>query len=357
MGLSERKKKILRAVIEQYIQTAEPVGSKALVENGGLNVSSATIRNEMADLEVMGLLEQPHTSAGRIPSATGYRFYVNELMEEHRLSLQETQSMNDVLHLKMREMDQVMTEAGKIMSQITKYPTFALTTGSNKVTISRFDLLTVDEMSFIVLVITSTQAVRNKLIRLPDEMPDTQLQLLRTLLNSSFTGKTLEEMVPELMRASEHAAGEAFDLIQMSVGFAMEVLRELESSVVHTAGIPNLLAHPEYQSLDSAGPLMNFLSDWGDMEELSAPQEDGVKILIGPENVAEELKNSSIIMARYDIGDNMQGVIGVVGPTRMDYAKLAARLSYFAEGLSRMFGKGELPEAKDDKKTKDNASL
>lgn len=344
MELSERKKKILRAVIEQYISTAEPVGSKALVENGDLKVSSATIRNEMAELEAMGLLEQPHTSAGRIPSPTGYRFYVNELMEEHRLSMQETQSINEALHLKIHEMDQVMTEAGKVISQLTRYPTFALTTRSGKASISRFDLLTVDDTSFIVLVMTSTQVVRNKLVRLPEEMPDTQLQLLRTLLNTSFTGKPLEEMMPELMRVSQHAEGEAFELIQLVVNFAIEVLQELESSVVHTAGIPNLLAHPEYQSLDSAGPLMNYLSDWGDADALPAPQGEGVKIIIGPENVASELKNSSIIMARYDIGDNMQGVIGVVGPTRMDYAKLAARLSYFAEGLSRMFGKGELPE-------------
>lgn len=344
MELSERKKKILRAVIEQYISTAEPVGSKALVENGDLKVSSATIRNEMAELETMGLLEQPHTSAGRIPSPTGYRFYVNELMEEHRLSMQETQSINEALHLKIHEMDQVMTEAGKVISQLTRYPTFALTTRSGKASIIRFDLLTVDDTSFIVLVMTSTQVVRNKLVRLSEEMPDTQLQLLRTLLNTSFTGKPLEEMMPELLRVSQHAEGEAFELIQLVVNFAIEVLKELESSVVHTAGIPNLLAHPEYQSLDSAGPLMNYLSEWGDADALPAPQDEGVKIIIGPENVASELKNSSIIMARYDIGDNMQGVIGVVGPTRMDYAKLAARLSYFAEGLSRMFGKGELPE-------------
>lgn len=352
MELSERKKKILRAVVEQYIQTAEPVGSKALVEQQGLDVSSATIRNEMAELESLGLLEQPHTSAGRIPSPLGYRFYVNELMEQHRLTLQETQSINEALHLKIREMDQVMTEAGKIISQITKYPTFALTTGSGKATIQRFDMIMVERNSFIVVVLTSSQMVRNKLIRLSTEMPETQLQLLNTLLNTSFTGKTLEELIPELMRVSAHATGEAFELIRLVVSFAMEVLKELENSVVHTAGIPNLLAHPEYQSLDSAGPLMNFLSEWGDSSNLPAPQDESVKILIGPENVVDELKNSSIIMARYDIGDNMQGVIGVVGPTRMDYAKLAARLSYFAEGLSRMFGKGESLEAgEEDRQT------
>lgn len=345
MELSERRKKTLRAVVEQYIQTAEPVGSKALMEHGNLGVSSATIRNEMAELENLGLLEQPHTSAGRIPSPAGYRFYVNELMEEHRLTMQETQSINDALQDKVRELDQVLTEAGKVISQLTKYPTFALTTGQGEATIARYDLLAVEENAFIAVVMTSDQIVKNKLIRLPMELSDTQLQLLNTLLNSSFTGKTLEELTPELMRVAAHAAGDAYSLISVVVSFAMEVLSDLENNVVHTAGIANILSHPEYRSLDSAEPLMNFLSEWDDASNISDPQDDSpVKILIGPENVAKELKNSSIVMARYDIGDNMHGVIGVVGPTRMDYAKLTARLSYFAESLSHMFGKGQLPK-------------
>lgn len=343
MELSERKKQILRAVVENYIQTAEPVGSKAIVASAGLKVSSATIRNEMAELENLGLLEQPHTSAGRIPSPKGYRLYVNELMEEHRLTMQETQKINDALNLKIRQMDQVMTEAGKIVSQLTRYPTFALTTGSKKAVINRYDLLMVEQNSFIAVLMTDSQVVKNKLFRLPGEISDTQLQLLGTLLNTSFTGLTLEEFNPALVRVAAHASGEAYGLINLVVSFAMEVLEDLESNVVHTAGIPSLLAHPEYQSLEKAEPLMNFLSEMGDRGNLPAVQGENVKILIGPENVADELKNSSVIMASYDIGGGMQGVIGVVGPTRMDYADLAARLSYFAEGLSRMFGKGEIP--------------
>ena len=344
MELSERKKQILRAVVESYIQTAEPVGSKAIVASAGLKVSSATIRNEMAELENLGLLEQPHTSAGRVPSPKGYRLYVNELMEEHRLSMQEAQKINEALNLKIREMDQVMTEAGKIISQLTKYPTFALTKGTKKAVITRYDLLMVEDNAFIAVLMTDTQAVKNKFFRLPSAVSQTQLQLLGTLLNTSFTGLTLEQLTPELMRVSSHAAGEAYGLINLVVSFAMEVLEELENNVVHTAGIPNLLAHPEYQSLEKAEPLMNYLSEMGDeAANLPVVQGENVRILIGPENVADELKDSSVIMASYDIGGGMQGVIGVVGPTRMDYADLAARLSYFAEGLSRMFGKGEIP--------------
>ena len=316
MELSERKKQILRAVVDNYIQTAEPVGSKAIVASAGLKVSSATIRNEMAELENLGYLEQPHTSAGRIPSPKGYRLYVNELMEEHRLTIQEAQKINEALNLKIREMDQVMTEAGKIISQLTKYPTFALTKGTKKATIARYDLLMVEETSFIAVLMTDGQLVKNKLFRLPSPLSDTQLQLLGTLLNTSFTGLTLEELTPELARVASHAGGEAYGLISLVVSFAIEVLEELENNIVHTAGIPTLLSHPEYQSLERAEPLMNFLSEMQEGVNLPVVQGEHVKILIGPENVADELKDSSVIMASYDIGGGMQGIIGVVGPTK-----------------------------------------
>ena len=343
MNMTERRKRILRAVVEHYIETAEPVGSKIIADLAQLDCSSATIRNEMATLEKMGYLEQPHTSAGRIPSPAGYRFYVNELMEKHKLSMQETERINEAMHLKMRELDRVIDQAGKLVSQFTNYPAFALTAGRDRIYISRYDLLMVDPNSFIVVAMTSTNVVKNKLMHLPSNITEPQLQLLNALLNTSFTGKTLQEITPDLMQVAEKAAGSSYGLISLVVSFAMEVLEELETNVIHTAGIPTLLAHPEYQSLERAEPLMNFLSEMGEGVNLPVVQGENVKILIGPENVADELKESSVIMASYDIGGGMQGVIGVVGPTRMDYADLAARLSYFAEGLSRMFGKGEIP--------------
>ena len=257
--------------------------------------------------------------------------------------MQEAQKINEALNLKIREMDQVMTEAGKIISQLTQYPTFSLTTGNRKATIARYDLLMVEQSAFIAVLMTDGQQVKNKLFRLPTPLSDPQLQLLSTLLNTSFTGLTLEQLGPALERVSTHAGDEAYGLIHLVVSFAMEVLEELEANVVHTAGIPTLLAHPEYQSLERAEPLMNFLSEMGEGMQLPVIQNEHGKILIGPENVVEELKDSSVIMASYNIGGGMQGVIGVVGPTRMDYADLAARLSYFAEGLSRMFGKNEIP--------------
>ena len=350
MDLTERKKRILRAIIERYIQSAEPVGSKAIAASIDMEVSSATIRNEMADLEAMGLVEKPHTSAGRIPSPKGYRLYVNELMEEHKLSLQETQRINQALAMRMRELDRVLDQAGRVVSQLTNYPSFALSSGLSRMTIRRFDLLMVERNAFIIVVMTDTDIVRNRLIRLPSDLTEAQLQMLNTLLNTTFTGLTLEEITPELMRVAQHAAGEAYGLISLVVSFAMEVLESLEQRTVHTSGLAHLLELPEYRSLERAQPLMSYLSEEADPARFPVPKDDPMKILIGPENVADALKDTSVVVASYDIGDGMQGVIGVVGPTRMDYAKITARLSYLAEGLSRLFGQGELPQGRDDEK-------
>ena len=343
VDLTERKKRILRAIIESYIATAEPVGSKTIAESVSMEVSSATIRNEMADLEAMGYLEKPHTSAGRIPSPLGYRLYVNELMEEHQLSMQETARINDALRLKMQELDRVIDQAGRVVSQLTNYPAFALSAGSGRVTIRRFDLLMVEHNAFIIVVMTDTNVVRNRLVRLPSDLSEPQLQLLNTLLNTTFTGLTLAEITPELMRVAQHAAGEAYGLISLVVSFAMEVLESLEQRRVHTAGLAHLLELPEYRSLEKAAPLMSYLSEDPDPARFPVPKDSPMGILIGPENVADALKDTSVVVASYDIGEGMRGVIGVVGPTRMDYAKISARLSYLANGLARLFGRQELP--------------
>ena len=340
--LSERRKRILRTVVESYIATAEPIGSKAIAEQAGLTCSSATIRNELAALEKLGLLEQPHTSSGRIPTASGYRFYVNELMEQHKLSMQETQTINSQLHLKMQELDRVIDQAGRMVSQLTNYPAFAMTDRREKATITRFDLLMVDQNSFIIVVMTNLNVVKNKLVKLPVDVNEPQLQLLNTLLNTSFVGKTAEELNPELMRMAEKAAGSAYGLISLVVSFALEVLEDAGRSSVHTAGANRILEHSEYQDVDKAHELLSYLDHDAELAQLPGAMGDSdTKILIGPENVSDALKDTSVVMASYDIGEGMRGVIGVVGPTRMDYAKVTARLNYFAESLSKMFGKGE----------------
>ena len=270
MELTDRKKRVLRAIVETYIATAEPVGSKAVAEAAGLDVSTATIRNEMADLTELGYLEQPHTSAGRVPSPAGYRLYVNELMDRQQLTIQETQRINEALNLKMEELDRCLDRAGKVLSQLSDYPVFTMAAAKERITVKRFDLLMVEENAFIAVVMTDSSVVKNKLIRIPGELSDPQLQMLSAVLNSSFTGLSREEMEQTLDKLETRTSPGAFELIALVVDFAMEVLADQGQQKFRTAGITHLLEHPEYRSLDKAKPLMAYLSEENEAPRLPA---------------------------------------------------------------------------------------
>ncbi len=344
MDLGERKKKILRAVIDEYVQTAEPVGSKTIASDIGMTVSPATIRNEMAELESMGLLEQPHTSAGRIPTPHGYRIYVNELMNQHRLSLEETETINRALKSRIQQLDKIIEDAGRITSLLTSYPAYALAASNNHVTISRFDIIYVDANTFIIVVMMSNKAVKNKLVHLPFPVEQSVLITLSTLFNASFTNIAEEKITHQLISSTERASNDNNGIVAVIAGFAIELLYETKARETHITGASNLLEYPEYKDVDKAQRLLRYLSDESKLIKLPAPEDSGeMKITIGPENLAEELRDSSVIVARYNVGDDMQGLIGVVGPTRMDYSKVAARLSYIARGLSWLLSGSDNP--------------
>ena len=347
MELTERKRQILKVVVEDYIRSAEPVGSKAIAARMGGSVSSATIRNELADLVDMGYLEQPHTSAGRIPSPKGYRLYVNELMEQQKLSIAETEKINQSLQMKMEELDRVISQAGRAVSSFVNYPADVAAAGKKRMTARRFDLLPVDERSCIVVMMMSDSRVKSQLLRLQLKVDLEQLPALVGVLNSHFTGISTEEMNQRLMDIAEQVPPQLFLLLSQTVGYAVDALDEAGQREIITAGANQLLKLPEFRDADKAHELMSFLSD--SKENLPMPEDGPMKILIGPENVSEALKDTSVVVASYDIGDDMRGLIGVVGPTRMDYATVAARLSGFAEGLTRLFGKQELPPKEDTK--------
>ncbi len=340
MELTERKKKVLRSVVDLYIRTAEPVGSKAITALPDMKYSSATIRNEMADLTAMGYLEQPHTSAGRIPSAAGYRLYVDELMASYRLSMDETKSMNLALEEKMQQIDKVMDQVAKMVSQATNLPAISVASHRGGCTVSRYDLILAGTGSFILVVLLSNEEVSNKLIKLPLNVTETDLKLLSAVVNATLTDIPLEEFTPERMEKTMRSAGQAASLVPVIVEFAISVLRAQEQADVRVAGHIRLLGQPEYRDVEKAQKVLTNLDD-SVMSNLPAVlgNQNGTQVLVGPENVAQELKDSSVVMTKFDIGDGMHGVIGVVGPTRMDYAQVTARLSFFAENLSRMFAK------------------
>ena len=344
MCISDRKKKILAALVDEYIKTAEPVGSKAIAKLANLGCSSATIRNELAELTEMGYLEQPHTSAGRIPTPAGYRMYVNELMEKQKLSLEETEEMNSRLNSKLQELDVTIDAVSRLASQLTDYPALALTTHST-VTIKRFDIIYVDANTFIIVVMLSNNSVKNKLVHLPVSVTESMMRKLSSLFNASFTNVSEGQVTPLMISAAERAADDTMGITSVIAAFAIEVLSEADKPAAFISGENRLLNQPEFRDPDKAHALMNYLSGGG---YVLPPDEvidggDGVRVLIGPENVAEELKGSSVVMASYDAGDNTRGLIGIVGPTRMDYSAVAAKLSALAAGLSRRLGGGEAP--------------
>ena len=343
MVLSERKKEILRVVIEQYVQTAEPVGSKAVASALGSSVSSATIRNEMSELESLGLLEQPHTSAGRIPSSLGYRVYVNELMRSHNLSNDDEREIKSALSGRAAGQETLLNEAGNLASRLTMYPAYALTTTSGVVSIARFDLIFVDANTFIIVALLSNDTVKNKLVHLTVPVEPALLIKLSTVFNASFTGIPEERITSALISSTERAVGDAFGIVAVIAGFAIELLCEAKSGTGRVTGAMNLLSLPEYRDIDKAQRLIRYLSDDKELVRLPSPEAAGeIKITIGTENLADELRDSSVMAVRYDAGGEMQGLIGVVGPTRMDYSKVAARLTYIARGLSWLLLGGDM---------------
>lgn len=343
MNISDRKKKILTAVIDAYIATAEPVGSKAIAEMGELELSSATIRNELAELTAMGYLEQPHTSAGRVPSPTGYRLYVNELMERQRLSLEETEEINRSLNDRIKQYDRLMSDVGSLASSLTKYPALALA-APGMATAKRFDIIYVDANTFIIVIMLDTNGVFNKLIHLPFSVEQGMISRLSAVFNSSFTGIAHNGIDSNLIDSAEIACGDTMGLVSVVATFTVSTLKEATAGEAIVTGASQLLRLPEFRDPDKAHELMSYLSDSSHLMGLRAGNgASDIEILIGPENVAEELKDSSVVIARYDAGDNMKGIIGVVGPTRMDYSSVAAKLSFIAAGLSRLLGSGEAP--------------
>ena len=261
MELTERKKRVLRSVVDLYIRTAEPVGSKLIAELPDMQYSSATIRSEMADLLAMGYLEQPHTSAGRIPSAAGYRLYVDELMAEYRLSLDETKSINTAIEEKMQKVDKMVEKVAKLVSQATDLPAISVASRYGGATVSRFDLILAGQGSIILVLMLSTDEVVNKLIKLPVQLEENDLKLLAALLNATMTDIPTEEFNQALLERVMRSAGAGASLVPIVMEFVVDTLNRQGSTNMAVAGQMRLLGQPEYRDVDKAQRLLTSLDE------------------------------------------------------------------------------------------------
>ena len=345
MELSERKKQILKAIIGDYILTAEPVGAKDLSARPELKLSSSTIRDEMSELEEMGYLEKPHTSAGRIPSPLGYRLYVDELMDSYDISDKDIPPIEAMLKGKAKELDRLIQEAGRLVSSLTNYASVAVTPDMNRCVIKQFEIITVDTSTFVIVVVTDTGQVKNKLVHTAAPVTKDESELLTYILNQTLTGLPLSQITAERFDVVRRAAGLSA-LLAPVAEYIAELIEELGSQKVFLDGANKLLRFPEYRDPDKAQALLDYITT-DDKHLLPVCKDmDGVQFFIGPENGENPLSNASMIYAKYDIGNLGQGVIGIVGPTRMDYKRLSARLSHFAKELNKLIAETFLDENK-----------
>lgn len=335
--IGDRKKIILKAVVDNYISNAEPVGSKVLSTKISLKLSPATLRNEMAELEDLGYLEQPHTSAGRVPSNLGYRLYVDELMNTHMIPRREKEVINMTLSKRLRELDSLIAEAARLVSSLTNYAVFSTISQSPDARILRVDLLPIDSETFVIVIVFSTKTVKNTVARKQPEISEEKLHVVTTVLNLRLFNRLASEITDSLVGeiAAECDVPESF--ARLIVDFICEAARETDQSRVYVNGTNRVLEQPEFKDVTKAQRLLDYLSDHNSIARFPAPgSENNLRILIGPENEHEELRESSVVVASYELDSGMHGLIGVVGPTRMDYSKVASRVDYFIGRLNSL---------------------
>ena len=334
MDLDERKKQILGAIIESYIQSPEPLGSRTIAKLSDLNLSSATIRNEMADLEDMGLLEQPHTSAGRIPSHLGYRVYVDRLMKKYSLTNQEINKMRSLLEIKVNEMDTLVKQIASIYSKMTNYTVVGISQMRERGFVKYFKLLPINENTFLLIVVDNNNLVNDKKITFEKAIDEAQLQKINDLLNEQLTGLTTDQIALGKILDLQQSLPGSEEILMPVLRFVNECIEQLDSPDVFIGGATNLFNFPEYANVERAKELLDFFDRKSNLYKMAALTEgEDVRVVIGKENDAIELKNCSVVLSSYKVDGENVGAIGLIGPTRMDYSKAMSHLEFFTNSM------------------------
>lgn len=350
--LSERKKLILKAIIDAHIAGGEPVGSKYLVENKQIACSSATIRNEMAELEAMGYLEQPHASAGRVPSERGYRFYVDSLIEHYAMTAREIGQINQLLQSKMAELDQILLTASRVASSLTNYTGFAIKPGVPTVSIRRFDAVFMDERSFILVMVASDGQVKTRTLHTDGERPLSQVvtDQLASALNEHLHDLTASQITLPLMMELEAVLGDWSGLISPAVKAMYEVMGEMDETRFRVSGVDRLLQYPEFSNPDKMKQVLGVIEKPEEfVSMMSDPHETGVNVVIGSESAVRVMDNSALVYIPIVKDGKNLGTVGVLGPARMDYARVLATLEGISENISSLLdGEKQLPSVEDN---------
>ena len=331
--LDERKKKVLQAIIEEYINTAEPVSSGSITKGYGLDYSSATIRNDMAQLENIGFLDKPHTSAGRVPSAKGYRYYVNELLKEDNLSLEEIKYIKNKLEIKVNEIEDLTKVATTTLSEITHYTTVAVGPKADKQIIEEIKFVSLGQRMLMVVIVTDTGLVKETIIKFDEDVTESQVDTLNALFNNRLKGKPLAKI-------DRPMAEYIFSEVHYSIGIMQAIIEQInriveeENNNIFLEGAKKSFDLPEFKSMKVAKNFVNLIDTKEEMLEIfNSGEAEDINVFIREDDENSNLKDCSIITFKHTVGNKDLGTIGIIGPKRMDYSKVIAVMKYISKKL------------------------
>ena len=341
--LDERKMKILQAIIRNYLETGEPVGSRTISKYTDLNLSSATIRNEMADLEELGYIVQPHTSAGRIPSDKGYRLYVDHMMEEKE---REVEELRELLLEREDKMDHLLKQVAKVLAQNTNYATMISAPQIHRSKVKFIQLSRVDINQLLAVIVIEGNVIKNNILSVEDALDDETLLKLNILLNTYLNGLSLEEINLSMITAMKQQAGIHSSIVGNVIDAVAEAIKADEDLEIYTSGANNILKYPELADNQKASELINTFEEKQLLNELvvdrlSDENNTGIQIYIGDETPVKTMKDCSVVTATYELEEGMKGTIGIIGPKRMDYDKVVGTLKTLMHQLDELYNNKE----------------
>ena len=341
MELQGRKMKILQAIIRNYLETGEPVGSRTISKYTDLHLSSATIRNEMSDLEEMGLIKQPHTSAGRIPTDAGYRIYVDNMLQEEKAEVEE---MKSVLLEKQDKLETQLKQVARLLAANTQYASMVTTPSVRQNKIKFIQLSQIDPENVLAVIVLEGNMIRNTMIRVDRELSQEQLLKLNLLLNTNLCGLPVEDITLGLIESIKRSAGIHTEIISDVIDAAAEIVHSEEELQIYTSGANNIFRYPELTDNQKASEIISNFEEkqvLGTLvrNQLSGQEETGVQVYIGNEMSIPSLRDCSVVTATYELGDGMKGTVGIIGPKRMDYDRVVGVLKGIKQQLDDLYKK------------------
>ena len=337
--LSERQRMILNAIIDDYIRSAEPVGSRSISKRGDVSFSPATIRNEMADLEELGLLEQPHTSAGRIPSIKGYRYYVDHLVTPGGVGDRDARKLRAFFAEKVNHWEGIVEHAATVLSQLTNYTSIVLGPETFNTTLKHFQLVPIGDSSAVAIIVADTGHVEHRTISIPEGVSMDDMTKIVNLLNGKLAGVPFYKIKSVLHSEVAKELGRFVERCEEILALLEQTIAEEQEPKVYLSGASNMLTQPEFKDVDKAKSILGMLEETPLLVQLFQSQPGGIQVKIGTENVLEAINQCSLITATYTFEGQSLGTIGILGPTRMEYGKVISLLDYLSKDIAQLMAR------------------